>query len=84
VIIKKSGREEAVFREVGKFVNLDSVIGVRTDRLLVKRDEKHFDGITGTFLVGTGNIVEKFLFLFGSRSVKTLSYKRGAMEIYIS
>lgn len=84
VIVRKSGREKAVFREVAKLVSLDSVIGVRTDRLLVKRDEKNFDGVTGTFLTGSGNIVEKMLFLFGSDASNVIPYRGGALEICIS
>gem|GEM_PF-2098696 len=84
VIVRKNGRGEAVFREVAKLVNLDSVIGVRADGLLVRRDEKHFDGVTGIFFSKKGNIIEKLLFLRGSDASKIVPYKRGALEICIS
>jgi hypothetical protein len=82
VLIRKSEKSAMILREAEGLVGPD-FIGVKVNRLLVKLDEKNFDGISGTFLSGNGHTIEKLLFLFGS-TAKIISYKGGRMEICIS
>jgi len=84
VIVKKSERIGRILREVEKIVPLDSVAGIRMNRLLVKTEEQSFDGAAGTILFRNGSTVEKLLFLFGSTAANVVSYRSGQLEVCIS
>ncbi|MDD4531243.1 MAG: hypothetical protein PHH21_00875 [Candidatus Pacebacteria bacterium] len=84
VIVKRSERVDRILREVERFVPLESAIGIKMNRLLVKTGEKSFDGVTGTILFGKGNTVEKLLFLFGSTAVNVVPYRDGQLEVCTS
>lgn len=82
VLVGKNEKSVMVLREAERLVG-PNFIGVRTKRLLVKTDEKKFNGVSGTFLSGNGTTIEKLSFLFG-KTGSNLSYKGGRMEICIS
>lgn len=77
VAVRKKKESEEVLSRAGSHVELDSIIGVRINKL-VRIDEKNFFGATKIFFSKKGGTIEKLLFLFGSQ--KNVFRKEG-MEI---